>query len=150
MDLVLLEYDPAHNLVFEWKAIDHLPPDIFVDDFNYNPDAFDVVHTNAIELDDDGNLLISCRTAEAIIKINLTTSAVMWILGGNYNQFTFTNDAGFSRQHDIRRAANGDISIFDNQFFPANGARGVQYTLDTVTMTATKTIEFSHLFPFPA
>jgi hypothetical protein len=86
IDLVLLEYDPAHNLMFEWKAMDHSPPDIFSDDFYHNSSALDVVHTNAIELDDDGNLLISCRMAEAIIKINRTTSAVMRISGENDNQ----------------------------------------------------------------
>jgi hypothetical protein len=63
---------------------------------------------------------------------------------------TTTNDAGFSIQHDIRRAANGDLSIFDNQFSPSNGARDVQYSLDTAAITVTKTVELGHLFPFPA
>lgn len=150
VDLAIMEYDPAHNLVFEWKAMDHLPPDVFRDGYYYNPGGFDVVHANAIEVDTDGNLLVSCRTADAIIKINKTTGAVMWFLGGNYNDFTFTNDVGFSGQHDIRLLPNGDISIFDNQFLLSQEGRAVRYSLDTVAMTATKTSEYGYLFPFRA
>lgn len=39
---------------------------------------------------------------------------MIWILGGRRNQFVFTNDLRFSRQHDIRRLANGNITLFDN------------------------------------
>lgn len=144
---VLQEFDPSHNLVFEWSSIDHIfPTEGYPQNYGYNVNAFDYAHGNAIEEDTDGNLLVSFRNLNAVYKIDHTTGDVIWILGGLSSDFTFPNDIGFSGQHDIRRLPNGDVSLFDNANcapFPRK-SRGVQYTLDTVNWTATRSWQYIH------
>jgi hypothetical protein len=145
LDLVIWELDINKNIVFKWKALDHIPPKAFVDNYSYNPAGkLDFVHGNAIELDNDNNLLVCMRTADAVYKIDHITGDVIWRLGGNYNEFNFVNDSGFYGQHDIRRLPNGNITIFDNQFLKTSGSRSVEYMLDTNLMTATKVKEYAY------
>jgi hypothetical protein len=68
---------------------------------------------------------------------------VIWRLGGKRNDFAFTNDVGFSHQHDIRRLANGNISLFDNgnQRLPPY-SRVVEYTIDETNKTITRVWQY--------
>lgn len=144
---VLQEFDNNLNLVFQWNSLDHIHPSEFVDGFYpYNTSNFDYCHFNAVEEDDDGNLLISFRHLDAVYKINHSTGDVMWIMGGESNQFTFLNDNGFSGQHDIRKLPNGNYSLFDNSNTspPPKISRGVEYSIDTTAMTVLKTWEYIH------
>ena len=150
IDFVLLEFDAADNLVFEWKGRDHLPITMYVDDYPYQITAFDYLHANAIEETQSGDLLVSFRNADAIIKIDRTTEQVAWIFGGNHNQFTLQNDSGFSGQHDVRELPDGSISIFDNAFWANTGGRGVSYQIDEQNLTATKVYEYQHPLNGPA
>ena len=138
---VIQELDANKNVVFEWHCKDY---------FNFadvdsvwlsNPFTVDWTHCNAVEPDQDGNILLSSRHFNEIIKINRTDSSIMWRLGGVQNQFTFLNDTTpFYGQHDIRRLANGHITLWDNGFrvlsAPFHGARAMEYELDEVNHTA--------------
>lgn len=143
------EIDPSGNLVFEWNSNNYINPADFYDFYNYNPASFDYCHGNAIEEDEDGNLLFSFRHLNAIYKVNRSTGAVMWVLGGVSSDFTFTNDLGFSGQHDVRRLANGNYSVFDNSNMGPipKKSRGVEYVLDTIAWTATLVNEVLHPTP---
>lgn len=46
-------------------------------------------HGNALDLDTDGNLLVSFRNLSEVVKIDTRTGRVMWRLGGARNQFAF-------------------------------------------------------------
>jgi hypothetical protein len=137
---VIQEQDANHNVVFEWHAKDHYA---FADvDENYlnGPANVDWTHMNAVELDDDGNILLSLRHFNEITKINRADSSIIWRLGGNANQFTFTNDPlKFKGQHDIRRIANGNITLWDNGAFgpPVHIGSAKEYQLDENLLTAT-------------
>ena len=104
---------------------------------NFTGSHIDPVHANAIELDGDGNILLSSRHPDEITKINRETGDIMWRLGGKNNQFTLPGDTlWFSHQHAIRRLANGHYVVFDN----GNGhvpqfSRAIESVLDTVAMT---------------
>src|SRR5262249_28108787 len=107
----------------------------------------DYVHGNAVELDSDGNILISSRSMHEITKINRATGAVMWRFGLHAlnNQFAFVNDArGFKGQHDIRRLPNGNVTLLDNGtcFDAPLYSRVVEYRLDEVNKVATLVREF--------
>ncbi len=143
--LVVQEIDASKNVVFEWRSFDHIPiTDSYV---SLTTQRIDYIHGNAVELDDDGNLLISSRNTCEITKINRSTGDVIWRLGGKQNDFTFINDPEpwFHFQHDIRRLDNGNISIFDNHanLTPA-WSRAVEYSLDEQAMTATRVWEYYH------
>jgi len=146
---VIQEFNPSGTLVFEWNSLDHLPPDHFGPGL-INVNAFDYLHANSIELDEDNNLILSLRAANMACKINHQSGNVIWKLGGNFSDFAFTNDSGFYGQHDIRVLPNGNLSVFDNDHVADTSARGVEYQIDTVNFTATKVNESNYTFSFPA
>ncbi len=142
VDIIIQEQDSAKNVVFEWHASQHIPlTDSYI---ALSESPVDFMHTNAIEVDTDGNLLLSSRHPSEITKINRQSGAIVWRLGGKSNQFTFTNDGGFSFQHDIRRLGNGDITLFDNgnqHLIPSS--RAVEYELDESAKTITRVWQYA-------
>jgi len=136
--LVIQELDENKNVVFQWRSWDHIAITDAVHE-DLTAVTVDCVHGNAIELDNDGNLMISSRHLSEITKISRTTGNIIWRLGGIHNQFTFINDPlGFSYQHHIRRIANGNITLFDNgNYHPTPFSRAVEYSLDEINKTAT-------------
>ena len=136
--LIVQELDTSKNVVFEWRSWDHFNiTDTMVP---LTTTVVDYVHGNAIELDTDGNLLLSSRHMSEITKINRQSGDIIWRLGGKNNQFTFVNDPAphFDFQHDIRRLPNGDITLFDNRTnLTPLYSRAVEYHLDEGAKTAT-------------
>lgn len=136
--LIIQEIDESNNVVFQWRSWDHF---LITDAIGINLTAsiIDYVHGNAIEIDDDGHLLISSRHFSEITKINKNTGEIIWRMGGNNNEFTFTNDSiKFSYQHDINRIDNGNLTLFDNgNFHSPPFSRAVEYQIDEVNKTAT-------------
>jgi uncharacterized repeat protein (TIGR01451 family) len=143
--LTIQELDSSGLPVFQWDSFAHIP--ISDTQVSLTTPAIDYMHGNAIELDNDGNLLLSSRHLSEITKINRTGNGgnigdIIWRLGGKANQFTI-NDAGgpFVFQHDIRRLANGDLTIFDNHN-PAGPSRAVEYQIDEVNKVVTNTWQY--------
>ena len=135
--LIVQEVDENKNVVFQWRSWDHYAiTDSYAD---LTTSSVDYVHGNALEVDYDGNLLLSSRHLSEITKINIQTGAIIWRLGGKNNQFTFINDTTkFSFQHAIRRLENGDIVVFDNGNARVPPySRAVEYRLDENAKTAT-------------
>lgn len=138
---IVQELDADKNVVFQWRSWDHIP----MND-SYAPltgIAVDPVHINAVELDYDGNLLISSRHLSEITKISRETGEIIWRLGGKKNMFTFINEheenapTYFSYQHDIRRQPNGNVTLYDNgNQHPTPYSRAVEYKLDEQNLTA--------------
>jgi len=147
---VIQEIDENNNLLLQWNSFDHF---LIQDAIHENLTGVFVnpVHMNAIEPDHDGNILISSRALSEITKINLQTGAIIWRLGGVRNQFTFTNDEGFSYQHDIRRLPNGNITLYDNgNFNTPQESRAVEYQLDEVNKICTRVWQYRHNPPIYA
>jgi len=144
--LVIQELDENKNVIFQWRSWDHIAITDAVHE-DLTAATVDCVHGNAIELDNDGNLMISSRHLSEITKISRTTGNIIWRLGGIHNQFTFINDPiGFSYQHHIRRIANGNITLFDNgNYHPTPFSRAVEYNLDEINKTATLVWQYRNL-----
>ena len=119
--LIVQELDENKNVVFQWRSWDHFE----ITDATYNIDLtesiIDYVHGNAIEMNDDGILLISSRHMDEVTKIDRQTGDIIWRCGGEHcenNEFTFLNDAiGFSHQHDLRRLPNGNLLFLTMEIF---------------------------------
>jgi hypothetical protein len=143
--LIIQELDENKNVVFQWRSWDHIPITNALHE-NLSAAFIDYVHGNAIEIDNDSNLLLSSRHLDAITKINRTTGDVIWTLGGVENQFTFINDTlRFTYQHAVRRVANGNITIFDNgDYHTPQLTRAIEYSLDENAKTATLVWEYRH------
>src|SRR5262249_18267035 len=68
-------------LVFEWHGADHVQPEeSYVNPPTAGGQAYDYMHANSIEVDRDGNLLVSARNTCTIYKIDRTTGNVVWRL----------------------------------------------------------------------
>jgi hypothetical protein len=137
-------FSPSHQKVFQWSPWDHFDiKDLVIDDPRSGSMRFP--HMNAIDIDDDGQLLLSSRHLSEVTKINLRTGDIIWRMGGAHNQFTFVNDPlmGFTGQHDIRALGNGHYTLFDNgNLHDPPVSRAVEYKLDPVKKTATLVWEF--------
>ncbi len=143
--LIIQEIDENKNVVFQWRSWDHIPITDALHEL-LTAANIDYVHGNAIEIDNDNNLIISARHLDAIIKINRTTGDIMWHFGGLENDFTITNDSlWFTYQHAVRRIANGNITIFDNgNFHNPPFTRIVEYSLNETNRTAALVWQYRH------
>jgi hypothetical protein len=148
--LIIQELDSNHNVVFEWKSWDHfhITDNTYLSPWTGSNLAF--IHANAIDIDFDGNFIISSRQLDEITKIHRTTGEVIWRFGGSQNDFILLNDYPFTHQHSIRSLGDNRYILFDNGNYSAqytggsNISRAVEYELDTNLMTATKVWEFIH------
>jgi arylsulfotransferase ASST len=136
--LILQELDRDKNVVFQWRSWDHFQ----ITDMISHPltaKTVDYVHGNSIDVDPDGNLIISSRHMNEVTKISRATGDILWRLGGKNNQFTFVNEPiPFSHQHCARQLPNGHITLFDNgNFRTPEFSRAVEYAIDEVQKTAT-------------
>ena len=96
-DSVVQEIDIKTGLVlFQWDSLDHVPLADSYAKFPPTGTPYDFLHLNSIEQDDDGNLLIGGRAVSALYKVNRSTGAVMWQLGGRRSSFTLGANASFA------------------------------------------------------
>ncbi|NQY68361.1 MAG: aryl-sulfate sulfotransferase [Flavobacteriales bacterium] len=126
------------SVIFQWRSWDHFN----ITDTKHADltSAYQIsyVHCNAVELDSDGDILISSRKMDEITKISSVSGDIIWRLGGTNNEFTFPNDSiMFCSQHDIRRINNGNITLFDNTNHTSISPRAIEYKLDEDYKTAT-------------
>ena len=107
------------RVLFEWHSIDHV-----AEDESYAPRPqkasvpYDYFHINAIDVDTDGNLLVSARNTWTVYKLDRRTGRIIWRLGGKLNGFRLGPGVRFAWQHDARRLPDGTISLFDNEAWP--------------------------------
>lgn len=137
---LIQELDEGKNLVWSWDSFDHLP--ITQTNRSLTTPVVDYSHCNALDVDTDGNLLLSHRHLDEVTKIAYPGGDVLWRLGGQGNEFTFANDAGFALQHDIRRIENGHITLFDNGIASRGYSRAVEYEIGEVGKVITRTWEY--------
>lgn len=141
--LIIQELDLQKNVVFQWRSWDHFKITDATHE-NLTAPVIDYVHGNALDLDGDGNFLLSCRHMDEITKIDRSTGEIMWRMGGKNNQFTFLNDSiGYSHQHAVRHLDNGNLTIFDNgNFHSPQFSRAVEYRVDEQKKTSTLVWQF--------
>ena len=135
------------EVLFEWHSLDHVALE---ESYYYPPEdpkwPFDYFHINSVDIDDDGNLLVSARRTCAVYKIDHETGDVVWRLGGKMSDFEMGSGIRErSYQHDARRQDDGTITIFDNGIYEVDElSRGIVLELDEEAMTATLVREYDH------
>jgi hypothetical protein len=145
VDCLAQELDGSGNVVFEWRASEHVP---YTESYaNMKGSEVDPYHLNSIQAFPDGNLLLSFRHLSQLIKVDRQTGNILWQMGGKHNQFKFVNDSlgGFSYQHDAELLPNGRLSIFDNgEQRDPQVSRAVEYQLDETDRVVTLTWQYTH------
>jgi hypothetical protein len=141
------------RVLFEWHSIDHVP---LVESYYHlprNPDrTYDYFHINSIEVDHDGNLLVSSRNTHTVYKIDRHTGRIIWRLGGKRSDFTLGRGVAFGWQHDARRQPDGTLTLFDNAAWPKlrKQSRGIVLRVDERHRRVTLLHSFVHTPPLVA
>lgn len=152
----VVEQTPSGEVVFEWDAyphydyaLDSLPETIRYQQLGVpSIELVDLTHMNNIDIDANGDLLLSSRHFDEVIKVDRETGEVLWRLGGKRsidNEFTFINDPydGFALQHTPYFLENGNLLVYDNGDVN-HPARAVEYELDIPNRTATLVWSYEH------
>lgn len=146
VDSRIQEIDVATGrLVWEWRSADNVPVTEGVT--APKPDKpHDYFHANSIEVDRDGDLIVSARNTHAIYKIDRPSGRIVWRLGGRKSDFRMGPGTRFAFQHDARRQPDGTLSLFDNQATPpqAEQSRGLLLRLDRRARTARLVRQWRH------
>ena len=141
------------RVLFEWHSVGHVPLTESYYRLPRSPDrTYDYFHINTVELDRDGNYLVSSRNTHTIYKISRATGRVIWRLGGKRSDFTLGRDVAFGWQHDFRRHADGTYTMFDNEAAPKlrRQSRGLVLRIDERRKTVTLLHSFVHTPPIVA
>jgi hypothetical protein len=143
-DCRLQEVDIATgDVLFTWNALDHIGIGESVVKPTTDGSGYDFFHLNAIEVDTDGNLLISARNTSALYKLDRKSGEIIWRFGGAGNELPpnialSPGSETFWFQHDIRRNPDGALSIFDDGGGPYHHpGRGLIFDVDEDAHTAT-------------
>jgi hypothetical protein len=139
---VIQEQDADRNVVFEWRNLDYIP--ITDSDEDLTASRVNYSTLNGFDIDFDGNILASFRGHSEIMRISRSTGEIIWRMGSPRGEFSFIGEHEenapyyHSRQHNVKRLQNGNISLFDNgQSHQPPYSRGVEYSLDEVNKVAT-------------
>jgi Arylsulfotransferase (ASST) len=150
LDAEVQEIDiPTGLVLFQWDSLDHVP---ISDTYSKLPSngglPFDYFHVNSIDVDHDGNLIISSRNTWASYKVDHGTGRIIWTLGGKHSSFRMASGASFAYQHDVRVRSGHDwfFTMFDDGGGPpsVHPARGLKLFLDTKHMVATAVAVDAH------
>jgi hypothetical protein len=138
------------RVLFEWHSIDHVP---LVESYYHLPRnsdrTYDYFHINAIDVDHDGNLLVSARNTHTVYKISRRTGRIIWRLGGKRSDFELGPGVAFGWQHDVRRRPDGTLTMFDNEAAPKlrRQSRGIVLRVDERHKQVTLLHTFVHTPP---
>jgi hypothetical protein len=132
IELVVQEIDiPTGAAMWTWKSLDDIPITKSVQALPANQsDAWDYIHGNSVDVDNDGNVIVSARHTSAVYKINRTTHELMWTLGKNGDFAAQNFGDWFWNQHDFRRRSDGTMSVFDNGNGQGRRSRGIVMNVD--------------------
>jgi Arylsulfotransferase (ASST) len=135
---------PSGRVLFAWHSFDHVALD---ESHQTIGPQFDYFHANSIDVDGQGNLLISARNTWAVYKVRRKTGEVIWRLGGKKSDFEMGPGTVFAWQHDARFHEHGRlISLFDDGADPKAEpeSRALMVTLDTRRMRARLSRKYVH------
>ena len=118
LDSVVQEIDVKTGLLlFQWDSLDHVPlTDTYEPAVTSAGAPFDYFHINSVQLQQDGNLLISARNTWAAYEVDHQTGPVVWTLGGKSSSYKLGSGAEFAFQHDVRLHTDTDptVTLFDD------------------------------------
>ena len=72
---IIQEVDAEGNVIFQWRSWDYYDVADSYEDLTKR--KFDAIHVNSIELDLDGNIVVSARALSEITKISRSTGEML-------------------------------------------------------------------------
>ncbi len=135
------------EVLFEWRSLDYVGVEESYREPPQDPGTpLDYYHINSIQIDFDGNWLISAKGTSAVYKVDRESGEILWRLGGKKSDFEMGPGTRTVSQHDARRQSDGTITIFDNGAPPQvhEQSRGIVVDLDMGGMSAALVREYTH------
>ncbi len=151
---IVQELDADKNVVWQWRSWDYYDYRTFDLGSRADRQTVSQFHLNTIEMDIDDNILLA--TPSTSMKINRQTGEVMWVLGGDRNEFSFvgvdsTEGVGDVTGHTFHRIENGNFLIYDNGPRAGSGtSEAHEYHIDEMAKTAEKIQTFTPEFDIGA
>jgi hypothetical protein len=139
------------RVLFEWHSANHValsesyakPPPAAL---GAKATPYDYFHINSIDVEPNGNLLVSARNTHAVYEIRRGDGRVLWRLGGKKSDFAMGAGTRFAWQHDARRQKDGTITLFDNGASPKvkEHSRALKLRVDTTRRRVTLVRSYAH------
>ncbi|MBV8252056.1 MAG: aryl-sulfate sulfotransferase [Chitinophaga sp.] len=102
--------DRKGHKVWEWNVLQCLNPLL---DKQLLEEKKDWMHANSLDIDTDGNYLISFYNNGQIWKVDAHSGKLIWKFGRG-GDFNIPAGATFERGHAVHKNHNGDLLLFDN------------------------------------
>jgi outer membrane protein assembly factor BamB len=140
IDNAIQEIDLKTGLVmWEWQSLGHIPlSDSYSSPTSAEP--FDYLHLDSLQLDEQGDLLVSGMNTAALYCLDARTGAILWQLGGKHSSFALGAGVTLTAPQDATPLRGGDVSVLeDGSGAPGAGepAQAEVIKLDHATATAT-------------
>jgi hypothetical protein len=149
LDSILQEVDVATGKVLlEWHSLEHVA---LTDSYSPVLTPYDYFHINSVDVDTDGNLLVSARNTWGVYKVDRKTGEIIWRLGSKSSDFELGPGVEFQYQHDARGHADGTITLYDDgSGTAAHPSRAIRIGIDVRSKRATLLQEYLHPTPLMA
>jgi hypothetical protein len=146
LDSILQEVDIATgNVLLEWHSLDHVA---LSDSWAAILTPYDYFHINSVDVDVDGNLLVSARNTWGVYKLDRKTGEIIWRLGSRSGDFELGPGVEFQYQHDARGHSDGTITLYDDGPGDASHpSRAIRIGIDPRARRATLLQEYPHTPP---
>lgn len=145
----VVEVNPSGVEIWRWRSNEHVdvsentyPLCFDVDPGTAEVWGLDLLHINAVDVFPDGDLLLTARHFDAVMRVDKTTGNVEWKLGGTPPMqgvdLAVENDPRFGpvTPHDGRVLPNGNVTIHDNRLRSGQPtSRAVEYSIQPTTAT---------------
>ncbi len=139
------------RILLDWHVVGSIDPSESYGAAPKDPKLpYDYAHLNSVEVDSDGNLLVSARATHAVYRINRQTGKLMDRIGGRKSSYRMGRGTRTAWQHDARRINATQISLYDNNAeermtpISEHQTRGVILDLDHEKKTVTLARQIRH------
>jgi hypothetical protein len=127
--------DGSTRVVFDTRdhlEIEHLCHHQSLSAPNSDEELFDWTHANALILSEDGtHYYMMLRHLDTLLKINRSTGELVWMLGGPYNEFSFSKPEDQFNHAHTSVVEQDRMLVFDNaNHSPSKVSRAMVYTID--------------------
>ncbi|HEX5853477.1 MAG TPA: arylsulfotransferase family protein [Solirubrobacteraceae bacterium] len=150
VDTAIQQIDIKTGLVrWEWHSLDHIGASESEVETPTGTAPWDYFHLNSIDLQPDGDIVISARSTWAGYRLQAGSGKILWRLGGNSSSFKMGPGTEMAWQHDARVQPNGDVTFFDDGSNPPihSQSRVVRIALDLAARRARLASVYTHRNP---
>ena len=128
---VIVEVDKNGNRIWEWHAYEHLDPEIEV--LPPNAGRAEWTHINTVVDLDSDHVMFSARAISVVAIVRKSTGKIEWRVGPEV----------LAQQHDCSELLNGNILVFNNGVYKAQGGQVGSSVLEIDRQTRKVVWEYS-------